>query len=223
MMKICLSRGITVNVLIFLWSLVFFIRLDLILTAINFDPITANIAHSCVLYMLPGVFIRCFTESLKVYLGILEYERLFSVLNIFQIFVVSHFFFYTKQVIVCSWVFIWSWQFGIQGYGVLIIAVEVVNLIFLTVGWRVSGRHREARGLGDCRNVICSKGFLNYLRFFGKSALEQYTNYLGVEIQTIIIGVTQNLDVMCAWVLTQAMSGIFVGLGEGFSEVIFLF
>jgi hypothetical protein len=93
MMKICLSRGITVNVLIFLWSLVFFIRLDLILTAINFDPITANIAHSCVLYMLPGVFMRCFTESLKVYLGILEYERLFSVLNIFQIFVVSHFFF----------------------------------------------------------------------------------------------------------------------------------
>jgi hypothetical protein len=120
-------------------------------------------------------------------------------------------------------VFIWSWQFGIQGYGVLIIAVEVVNLIFLTVGWRVSGRHREARGLGDCRNVICSKGFVNYLKFFGKSALEQYTNYLGVEIQMIIIGVTQNLDVMCAWVLTQAMSGIFVGLGEGFSEVIFLF
>jgi hypothetical protein len=97
MMKICLSRGITVNVLILLWSLVFFIRLDLILTAINFDPITANIAHSCVLYMLPGVFMRCFTESLKVYLGILEYERLFSVLNIFQIFVVSHFFLYQNR------------------------------------------------------------------------------------------------------------------------------
>jgi hypothetical protein len=79
--------------LVFLGSVVFFVRLDLVLGGVGFEAGVAGIAHQCVLYMLPGVFMRCFTESLRVYLGVLEYERLFSMLNIFQIFVVWAFFF----------------------------------------------------------------------------------------------------------------------------------
>lgn len=78
-MRRAFYRGLCFNFVILLFSLVFWVRLDLLLESINFDPKASKIAWYFTISLIPGLVVRCYTESMKSYLLSMGFDRSFNV------------------------------------------------------------------------------------------------------------------------------------------------
>jgi hypothetical protein len=95
--------------------------------------------------------------------------------------------------------FIWHWNFGLVGFGILKFVVEIITMIGLVIVMtRVcpaeSFKWEKFSVVMDCG------GFCKYVKEFAKIVFGWYAYYAGSECITILIGMLKNVNLMAAWV-----------------------
>ena len=80
-MPIYFWRATFLNFVILLIGVAFFIRLDLVLLAINFSPEQSQIAHKMILWMIPALIVQAFTQIMNNYIISADVDRPIHMLN----------------------------------------------------------------------------------------------------------------------------------------------
>ena len=68
-------------------------------------------------------------------------------------------------------------------------------------------------------DIFEKKASSQYLKSFGKILLGCYASYLGLEINTVFLGITKDLDGMVYWVAYMNLFTLIMTSGTGFAMI----
>jgi len=107
--------------MIFVFSLVLFIRLDIILIFIGFDTKTSEIAHMTSLAMIPFMIVQIYSENLKALMITLGFEKSINKLNLIQLI----------AIIPTMWFFMIHLKMSYIGFGIFKLVNELLVVAYL--------------------------------------------------------------------------------------------
>ena len=86
-----------------------------------------------------------------------------------------------------------------MGAGIFKSILELVNSAALIYSWKKYGMKQSFLDKEGFREIFCVRAFWDYIKFFLRVSIGEYTDYLGWEMKTIICGVYGDVDIIAAW------------------------
>jgi Na+-driven multidrug efflux pump len=200
----CIGLGLFIGMI----SILLYIRLDVILSWIGFNPQASGIAWTGILCLIPYLLIQNFDENLRSYMIVQSFDKVFMITNIIEIFGGA----------LLAWLFIWYLQFGIIGVGISRGITEAFTSIVLLTTWKIYGMKESFYAGETLREIFCTKHTASFLRFFGTMTLPMMAEYLGFEIITILYGIYGRTDLVSAWVVLQSIIATVCMMGVGWAD-----
>jgi len=74
------------------------------------------------------------------------------------------------------------------------------------------------RSTPNSNNNYAKGTFKDYIKYFWFCVLGSYSEYLGAELQTFLIGINGDLNIMAAWIAIQNLMCITFSIGNGLSD-----
>ena len=105
-----------------------------------------------------------------------------------------------------------------MGAGIFKSILELVNSAALIYSWKKYGMEQSFLDKEGLREIFCVRAFWDYIKFFLRVSIGEYTDYLGWEMKTIICGVYGDVDIIAAWSAIQALMAFNYTYGQGFSN-----
>jgi Na+-driven multidrug efflux pump len=178
--------------------------MDHVLIAAGFDPKMSELACEMVTYMLPALFLQTYNEMIRNYLMSQKVTKPFVFINLVTLsfFPVGGYFIIYKS----------GW--GVPGFGLFKFIVEFMNMIGLTILMKKYG-HEESIKREKVTESLNRKEFAQYMRDFGKILMGWYASYFGLEVNTILCGITKNTVTMACWGSYMNVFAIAWTIGSG--------
>merc|ERR1712241_992177 len=204
LMRLSFYRGFTWNVCVTLMSCVMYYYMDKILLAAGFEETMVEQAHAMVVSILPALFFQTFNEMIRNYLMSQKVQKPFVWINL------ASFLFFPFG----GYYIIYASGWGIAGFGLFKLIVEIISMIGLTIALKVYGHPESIRR--ESLKLIFEKGAtVQYMKDYGKILLGWYASYFGLEINTILVGIMQDTVAMACWVSYMNIFAILWTIGSG--------
>jgi Na+-driven multidrug efflux pump len=200
----CIAFGLFIGMI----SILLFMRLDVILSAIGFSPQVSHIAWIGILCQIPYFLIQNFDENLRSYMIVQGFDKVFMITNCIEIFGGA----------LMAWLFVWQLQFGIIGIGISRGITEAITCIVLLATWKVHGMKESFYAGETLGDIFCNKSFASYLKFYATVIAPMIAEYFGYEAITILFGIYGNTDMVSAWVVLQSIVTAVAMMGFGFAD-----
>ena len=204
LMRLSFYRGFSWNIMVTLLSCVIYYYMDIILLAAGFEKEMVTQAHAMVVSILPALFFQTVNEMLRNYLMSQKVQKPFVWINL------ASFLFFPFG----GYYIIYASNWGIAGFGLFKIIVEVISMIGLIIAMKVYG-HPESIRRESLKLIFEKKAVLQYMKDYGKILLGWYASYFGLEINTILVGLMQDTVAMACWVSYMNIFTITWTMGSG--------
>ena len=212
-LNITYYNGIITNGIIFLFSIIFYVRLDLIIVMMGFDPISSGIMLKNMFAMFPFLLVQVYSESLRNFLITMGFDMTINVLNGLQIIV----------MVPLAWFFMVYLNLQGVGYGIFKLINEQLIIAFLLFAWKRNSKDSklDKKKQGSAKENFQesfsrnNKQFKEYFIFFLKSVPGTYGEYLSYECITFICGFYGNINVTASWMSIQPIMSFAAGIGNG--------
>lgn len=212
MMRLTFFRGLLMSYIIFFFSFIVFIRIDLLLEVLGFRKDIYCSAHYLILTMLPTLFIKCYNECLYAYLQAMNFKKTFLCLNLMD----------QLLTIVLSYGLVVHFRFKLLGFSITYLFVESFNFMFLSILWAKKGI-KESRSMESLKDVIKMTETSNQtFRDYSKNVSANSATFLyviGNELQVIIIAMNKDIEILTVWVCIMILTSVIQFLGELFAMV----
>lgn len=204
LMRLHFYRGFIWNWLITLLSVVLYTNIDTILLAAGFEAEMTREAHTMIVCMLPALFLQTVNEMLRNYMMSQKITKPFIWINLasFAFFPIGGYY------------IIYATGWGTAGFGLFKFIVETINVIGLLILMKKYS-HEESIRREPLRDILNKKECMQYLVDFGKILLGWYASYFGLEINTILCGLTKDTVIMACWVSYMNLFAIVWTIGAG--------
>jgi len=205
-MRLFFFRGLFWNMMITIASAFFYYFIDRLLLMAGFEATMVAAAHSMVVYVIPALFLQTLNELMRNYLMSQQVSKPFIWINlaVFAFFPIGGYY------------IIWYTQWGIAGFGLFKFIVETINFCGLVWCMKKYG-HQESLAREPIREILNCKEFKQYLIDFSKILMGWYASYFGLEINTILCGITKDTVTMACWVSYMNLFAILWTIGAGLS------
>ena len=200
----CIALGVFIGMI----SILLWMRLDVILAWIGFNPQASHIAWIGILYLIPYALVQNFDENLRSYMIVQSFDKVFTITNAIEILGGT----------LLAWLFIWYLQFGIIGVGISRGITEAITCIVLLTTWKIYGMKESFYAGETLGEIFCSKHFASYLKFYATVTAPMMAEYLGFEVITILFGIYGNTDLVSAWVVLQCIITTVCLMGFGWAD-----
>ena len=202
-MRLQFYRGIGFNMLIAIFAILMYIKMDSILIGIGLDEVMSRNAHSMILSMIPAIILQSVNEMTKNMLVAQGIYKPFIYINL----IIFAFFPFGGYYL------IWKSGWGILGFGIFKFIVELINFIGIGILYKTSA-HPETLKRESLKDVF-GTGFGSYACNFFKILMGWYADYLGFECNTILLGLKRDNDIMSGWVAFMNITGMMYVIGSG--------
>jgi hypothetical protein len=106
------------------------------------------------------------------------------------------------------WYFTWESGLGLVGIGIFKTILEIINTGVLIWSWKKYGMKQSFLDEEGPKEIFCTRATWEYIKFFLKVALGEYTEYWGWEMKTVLCGIYGNVDIIAAWAAIQSFMAI---------------
>lgn len=204
LMRLHFYRGFALNIVVTILSAILYANIDFILIHAGFQPEMTELAKSMVVCMIPALFIQTVNEMLRNYLMSQKITKPFVWINLaaFAFFPVGGYFIIYKS----------GW--GIAGFGLFKFIVESISMVGLFVLMRKYG-HEESVRRESMKEIFAKAPCVQYMKDFGKILMGWYASYFGLEINTVLCGLTKDTVTMACWVSYMNVFAIIWTIGAG--------
>lgn len=204
LMRLSFYRGFTWNICVTLMSCVMYYYMDKILLAAGFEETMVEQAHAMVVSILPALFFQTVNEMIRNYLMSQKVQKPFVWINL------ASFLFFPFG----GYYIIYKSGWGIAGFGLFKLIVEIISMIGLIASMKVYG-HPESLRRESFKHIFEKKATAQYMKDFGKILMGWYASYFGLEINTILVGLMKDTVAMACWVSYMNTFAIMWTIGSG--------
>merc|ERR1711879_620499 len=103
---------------------------------------------------------------------------------------------------------------GVPGFGLFKLIVEIINMCGLIILMKKYG-HKQQLGRESFKDIFECKAYAQYMRDFGKILMGWYASYFGLEVNTILCGLTKDTVIMACWGSYMNVFAIVWTIGAG--------
>jgi len=204
LMRLHFYRGFALNILVTLLSAALYTNIHYVLIPAGFQLEMVMLAKSMVTFMIPALFIQTINEMLRNYLMSQKVTKPFIWINLaaFAFFPIGGYFIIYKT----------GW--GVAGFGLFKFIVETISMVGLIILQKKYG-HPESLHRESMKAIFSKAECMQYLRDFGKILAGWYASYFGLEINTVLCGLTKDTVTMACWVSFMNVFAIIWTIGAG--------
>lgn len=209
--KLIFYRSVIINYAITFLAIAFYFNIYDILTLIGFERNCSKIAAQVINSIIPALLIQAYNEIYRCYLVSQNIHKPFVYQNVFLLII----------SIPLSYLFIYKLDLSIYGFAILKTLIEIINFFALVMidKYQADDKFRiEFQPNFDLLPQIFDKNFTYQIQLFFKIAPGFYSSYLGMEMNTLIIGLLQDEVMMSSWVCLSSTSQLVFTIGLGVSN-----
>merc|ERR1712110_437642 len=204
LMRLHFYRGLFWNILITIISAVLYTNIGALLLLAGFEPEMTKQAQMMINTVIPALALQTCNEMIRNYLMSQKISKPFVWINL------ATFCFFP----IGGYYIIYASGWGLTGFGLFKFIVEFINLCGLIV-LQKKYAHEESFKRESLKDIFEWKAYAQYMRDFGKILLGWYASYFGLEINTILCGMTQDTVIMACWVSYMNCFAILWTIGAG--------
>jgi MATE family multidrug resistance protein len=204
LMRLHFYRGAFWNICITIISACLYTNIGALLLAAGFEPEMTKQAQLMINTIIPALFLQTINEMIRNYLMSQKIAKPFVWINL------ASFCFFP----IGGYYIIYASGWGLSGFGLFKFIVEFINLCGLIILQKKYG-HEESLKRESLREIFNGPAYAQYMKDFGKILLGWYASYFGLEINTILCGMTQDTVIMACWVSYMNCFAILWTIGAG--------